>query len=149
MSDKTCVTLIGCKLADIGMEFIFQGKSSECEGCKLTNSCLNLEVGRRYKVLGLRGGIKQRCLIHESGVVAVEVTESPTTASIESRRAFNGSKIFYDYIDCDDYGCEFYNLCHPPGLKNGDKCTILKVTGDIPGECCSKGLSLKLAELKR
>lgn len=148
MSDKTSVTLIGNKLADIGMEFIFYGRSSDCEECKLTNSCLNLEEGRRYKVLGLRNGIKQNCKIHESDVVAVEVAETPTTASIESRRAFNGSKIFYDDIDCDEYGCEFYDLCHPSGLKNGDKCTILKVIGDMPGEC-SRGFSLKLAELKR
>lgn len=148
MSEKTSVTLVGSELVNNEMEFIFYGPASECEGCKLKNSCLNLEEGRRYKVLGPRGGMKQNCPIHESGVVAVEVIESPTTASIESRRAFNGSKIFYDHINCNENECEFYDLCHPMGIKNGDKCTILKVIGDLPGEC-PKGFSLKLAELKR
>ncbi|MDY6964563.1 MAG: UPF0179 family protein [Halobacteriota archaeon] len=148
MVEDTNVTLIGTKLAKIGNEFIYKGSSVECDSCKLKNSCLNLFIGKRYRILGLRGGTEHDCPIHDSGVVAVEVIESPVFTAIESRRAFNGSKIFFEHIQCDNKDCNAYELCHPTGLNDGDRYTISKVIGDISDDC-SKDLSLKLVELKR
>lgn len=149
MSEATTqITLIGTKLATMGMEFIFNGATQECENCKLKNSCANLEPGRRYRVLGLRGDLVHECPIHEEGVRAVEVTESPIIAAIDSRKAFAGSRTVLELPSCEDDRCNMFDLCHPIGLKNGDRCTIVDVVGDSPDEC-ELGLKLKLVELRR
>jgi len=149
MSEATTqITLIGTKLATIGMEFIFEGPTSECENCKLKNTCTGLEPGRRYRVLGLRGDLLHECPIHEEGVRAVEVIESPIIAAIDSRKAFAGSKTVLELPKCGNENCPMYELCHPVGLKEGDRCTIVEVVGESPEEC-SQGYKLKLVELKR
>jgi len=43
------ITLIGVGVAKIGTEFVFNGPVNECETCKLKNTCLNLDVGRRVQ----------------------------------------------------------------------------------------------------
>jgi hypothetical protein len=40
-----------------------------------------------------------------------------------------------------------YELCHPLGLMDGDKCTITNILGNIDDEC-AMGYSLKKVELK-
>jgi uncharacterized protein len=144
----TQITLIGIKLATIGMEFTFNGPTPECETCKLRNTCMNLEPDRRYRVLGIRGELVHECPIHESGVRAVEVTESPIIAALDARKAFPGSKIVFEPVECDVSGCRMYEICHPTGLKPGEKYTIVDVVGESP-EDCQKGNVLKLVELKR
>ncbi|MHC1631919.1 MAG: UPF0179 family protein [Methanotrichaceae archaeon] len=149
MSEATTqITLIGTKLARIGMEIIFNGPAQECENCKLRNSCTNLEPGRRYRVLELRGDLIHECPIHEDGVIAVEVTESPIIAAIDARKAFAGSKTVLELPKCGEYDCLMYDLCHPIGLKEGDRCTIVEIVGEAPEEC-SLGHKLKLVELRR
>ncbi len=145
---STQITLIGTKLATVGMEFTFNGSTPECETCKLRNTCMNLEPARRYRVLGTRGELIHECPIHEAGVRAVEVTESPIIAAIDTRKAFAGSKISFEAMKCDDPSCRMYDICHPSGLKDGEKCTIVEVAGEAP-EDCPKGSVLKLVELKR
>jgi uncharacterized protein (UPF0179 family) len=49
---STQITLIGTKLASIGLEFTFVGPTPECETCKLRNTCINLEPSRRYRIGG-------------------------------------------------------------------------------------------------
>lgn len=144
----TQITLIGTKLATIGMEFIFNGPTLECESCKLRNTCMNLEPGRRYRILSIKGELVHDCPLHEEGVRAVEVTESPTIAAMDARKSFAGSKIIYEPIDCDVADCRMYDICHPAGLKRGDRCTIVEVVGEAPEEC-TKGYTLKLVELRR
>jgi Uncharacterized protein conserved in archaea len=146
MKEETKVTLIGSKLANVGTEFIFVGASDECENCKLRNSCINLEKGRRYRVVGKRGDVLHGCVLHDGGVKAVEVVEAPLVATIEPKKAFSGSKITYEPIDCDIRDCEFFDLCHPEGIWRRDTCTITKVLGGI--DDCRKGYDLKLVELK-
>jgi uncharacterized protein len=145
---STQITLIGTKLATVGMEFTFNGPTPECEACKLRNTCMNLEPARRYRVLGTRGELIHECPIHEVGVRAVEVTESPIIAAMDTRKAFAGSKISFETMKCDDSSCRMYDICHPSGLKEGEKCTIVEVVGEAP-EDCPKGFVLKLVELKR
>ena len=146
--EDTIITLIGTRLAKIGMEFIFYGSAPECNNCKLKTTCMNLYEGRKYRTVNLRNGAKHECSIHDSGVCAVEVVESPTIVAIESRKAFNGSKIIFEPPHCIDAECSMYDLCHPTGLEEGMKYTINEVIGDAP-ETCPRGLSLKLVELKR
>jgi hypothetical protein len=146
--ERKITTLVGAKQAKVGEEFLFLGAVEKCKTCKLSNSCTNLEVGRRYRIEKVRKGIKHDCPIHEDGVCVVEVIEPAITAAIEARMAFEGSKIVFVISDCKERTCELYDFCHPLGLKNGDKCTISKVIGNTPVDC-KKGIPLKLVEIKR
>jgi uncharacterized protein (UPF0179 family) len=145
---STQITLIGTKLATIGLEFTFNGPTPECESCKLRNTCINLEPERRYRVLGIRGDLIHECPIHEAGVRAVEVAESPIIAAIDARKAFPGSKIVFEPTRCDHADCSMYEICHPAGLREGERCTIVEVVGEAPEEC-PRGNVLKLVEFKR
>ncbi len=142
------ITLIGVDLAKIGTEFIFNGPTAECEPCKLRNTCLNLAVGRRYRITAVRGNTEHKCALHDIGVRAVEVTESPCVVAIDSKNAFSGSKIVYKSSECETLDCKIYELCHPNGIEHGEKLVISAVVGDVP-EACVEGKSLKVVELKR
>lgn len=143
----TTITLIGTRLAKIGTEFFFNGQTPDCEGCRLKNTCMNLNKGSKYRIVSIRNSAKHDCAVHDSGVCAVEVVEAPLVVAIESRKAFNGSKIVFEPIQCENT-CSLYKLCHPMGLEKGDKGTITGVVGDAP-ETCPKGYSLKVVELSR
>ena len=141
------ITLIGVRLAKVGIEFVFNGPTSECEGCRLKNNCMNLDIGRRYRVVGTRD-THHECPLHDGGVYAVEVVEMLTIVAIESRKALEGSKISFDPPRCDKNVCSIYDLCHPLWLRPGDKCTINSIVGATP-ENCIDGHTLRLVELKR
>lgn len=144
----TIITLIGSEVAFEGYEFIFMGEATECKDCRLKNACLNLHEGSKYRLVALRDAPVHECPLHEGGVRAVEVVEAPFLVAIESRKAFGGSKVVYNPIECGEEECPMYELCHPSGLEEGDKCTITKVVGNPP-QSCPKGFSLKLVELER
>lgn len=141
------ITLIGSKLARPGTQFIYRGPAAECETCKLKNVCLNLDKNKKYQVMAVRNGNDHDCFLHDTSVRAVEVTPSPVIVSIESRKAFNGSRIVYEEMKCEA-GCASYELCHPQGLVDGDKYTIAKVFDEVPGSC-TRGLTLKKVELRQ
>jgi uncharacterized protein (UPF0179 family) len=145
---STQITLIGMKLATIGMEFTFLGPTPECETCKLRNTCINLEPNHRYRVLGVRGELVHECPIHEAGVRAVEVAESPIIAAFDARKAFPGSKIVFEPVRCDETECSMYEICHPSGLKAGERYTVVEVVGEAPEEC-PRGNVLKMVEFRR
>jgi uncharacterized protein (UPF0179 family) len=150
MEEGKIVTLVGATLANVGDEFIFLGASEKCEECRLKKSCTNLEVGRRYRIERVRNEIKHDCYIHEGGVRVVEVIEPPVKVAIEAKLALKGAKIVFDSVDCEETDYELFDLCHPLGLKEGDRCTILDVIGDVPSENkILKGQGLKLVEVKR
>lgn len=94
----TKITLIGSRLAREGLEFIFKGEMPECKKCRLKNTCLNLEPGRRYKVVRIKSQDIHECFLHDSGgVLAVDVSRAPITTSVESRKAVQGgAKIMYE-----------------------------------------------------
>ena len=140
------ITLIGSRLATVGNEFIFRGTPGECEKCKLKHTCLNLDKDKKYRIIGLRHGMDHECQLHDVSVRAVEVAACPIIVAIESRKAFNGSKILFEAPECDD-ACPKYAMCHPEGLASGEKYTIAGVMGEDPG-ACPKGLTLKIVELR-
>ena len=147
MSDKdTKITLIGSSLAKEGLEFIFEGESQECARCKLKNTCMKLEKGRRYRIVAVRGDTVHECFIHEGGVKAVDVVKAPIKATVGSRKAVEGSKVVYEIPKCKELDCDLYELCHPRGLRSGDKCTIIEINGSVDDECCL-GYSMKKVEL--
>ena len=147
-SGSSIVTLVGVPFAKVDQEFIFLGGTRKCEDCRLRSTCLNLEEGRRYKVESVREGIKHECPLHEDGVCVVEVVEAEIEAALEARKAVEGSKIVFEMPSCDEWTCDFYDLCHPAGLASGDKCTILSIF-DIGKTCPMRGNFLKKVLLKR
>ncbi len=147
MDEETIVTLIGTKLAKVGNEFIFRGGAKDCEGCKLHKTCLNLNIGSKYRITHVRNTGEFDCFVHDSGVCAVEVVEAPIKMAIESRKAIQGSKLVYEQ-ECEESDCEHYTLCFPPGLKKYEKFTIVDV-GDEVIDSCEKGKILKVVEVKR
>jgi uncharacterized protein (UPF0179 family) len=148
LKGNASITLIGVGLAKIGTEFVFNGPVNECETCKLKNTCLNLGVGRRYRIVTVRGNMKHDCALHDIGVKAVEVVESPSVVAIDSKNAFVGSRILFKPNECEVSDCKIYELCHPDGLVREEKYTITEVLGETPDKC-PEGKSLKLVELKR
>jgi uncharacterized protein len=146
MSENVTITLIGKRMANVGTEFIFRGPVEECDSCRLKNTCLNLDKNKKYKVVAVRNGQEHECMVHDTGVKAVDVSPASVVVAIESRKAFNGSRITYDPQKCQE-SCTLYMECHPEGLVPGDKYTISGVMEDISGQC-EKGLNLKKVELK-
>jgi uncharacterized protein (UPF0179 family) len=147
MTDNNTITLIGSRLAKEGEDFIFVGESRECVKCKLRRTCMNLDPGRKYRVVKLRGDTVHDCFVHEGGVLTVEVENSPIVAAIDSRKAVEGSKISYELPKCKEFDDSVYDILYPECLKEGDKCTVVKVLGPMD-EAMVPGCSLKKVELK-
>ncbi|APH39193.1 UPF0179 family protein [Methanohalophilus halophilus] len=142
--EDTMITLIGTQLAREGEEFIFEGEAPECEKCKLRNTCMNLEKGRKYVVRKIRTNTLHECFVHEQGAYVVDVAKAPIVAAIDSRNAVQGSTISYKEPKCDTDDQELYDLFHPAGIKNGDKCTVAEVMGNIESDKCSGHKKVKL-----
>ena len=142
------VTLIGMKLARVGVEFVFTATPDECENCRMRSTCTNLDEGRRYRVVKVRSGTGHDCPIHDGGVIAVEVIEPTIRAAIDSKTCFDRSKIIYEPKDCRFIDCKFREFCFPSGLIKGDKYVILNILGDLQDNCEDER-SLKVVELKR
>lgn len=140
------ITLCSKDWANVGVEFIFLGGKSECEGCKLSKTCLRLKNGVRYKIVGIREGEVFDCPLHDEGVVAVEVVEMPVIALIDSKLV-EGAKFQYQERICNK-NCSMQNLCKPPELRNGEYLIVQKIIGRAVDKCV-KNLNLVLAELKR
>jgi hypothetical protein len=143
---NTKITLIGSRLAREGLEFIFKGEMPECKKCRLKNTCLNLEPGRRYRIERVRSNDIHECFLHDNGVLAVDVSRAPILTTIESRKAVGGAKIGYELPKCDKKDCSMYTTCHPEGLSRGDKCKIVDVLESLDSKC-ETGYSLKKVKL--
>ncbi|MDD2440000.1 MAG: UPF0179 family protein [Methanosarcinaceae archaeon] len=146
IESDTKITLIGSRLAKEGLEFIFKGEMPECEKCRLRNTCLNLESGRRYRIERIRNNEVHKCFLHEGGVLAVDVSRAPVPATMESRKAVEGARFVYEPPKCDTKDCKEYESCHPQALLSGDKCKIVEVLENIDTECTA-GHSLKKVKL--
>ena len=147
MNEDTIVTLIGVRMAKPGVEFIFKGKSTDCNGCNLKSTCLNLEEGGHYKIVSIRNAAPLDCSIHDGGVQAVDVVEVPWKVFIESRKVYEGSTITYEPVNCDEKDCEMFEVCQHPGPVPGRKYKILKIAGEPDGECI-RDMSFKVVEMK-
>jgi len=135
------VTLIGEKLAKVDNEFIYIGPNNECRNCKLKTVCFNLKVGRKYKITNVREK-RHNCNVHEGTVAVVEVKELPITTSIDKNLS-EGSTVSIEKKECDNIGCENYDLCKIK-LQKDKKYKIIKTYEIIK---CPLGYELKKAEL--
>lgn len=139
------VTLIGETLAEVGTEFVYGGESVACEGCPYREQCLNLSVGRRYRVTAKRDSGTLECAVHATGVTAVEVEPAPVLANVDSNAAYAGSKATLEgkcpYTECPSHG-----FCEPAGAEFDEEYQITEVVGDPPHEHCMLDRDLTLVE---
>lgn len=140
------VTLIGTRLAEPGCEFVYRGESPACEGCPYRAQCLNLTVGRRYRVTGVRENTQVLdCAVHDEGVQAVEVEPAPVRANVPSRGVFAGSRASLAG-PCPHTDCPSHEYCVPEGADFDDEYRIEEVIGDPPHEYCALDRDLTLVE---
>jgi len=134
------ITLIGKELAKEGLEFQYLGPLLECRNCKLKNVCFNLDEGKWYRITGVRDK-EHDCKVHDEGkVVTVEVEELPVPLAVGAKGVVEGETLTFKPVNCKEYECEFYELCHPLGLREGTKIKIEKIVEDIK---CPKNKNLK------
>lgn len=139
------VTLIGETLAEVGTEFVYGGESAACEGCPYREQCLNLTVGRRYRVTGTRDSGPLECAVHAAGVTAVDVEPAPVLANVASNTAYAGSKAKLEG-SCPYTECPSHEFCEPAGSDFDTEYQIAEVVGDPPHEYCMLGRDLTLVE---
>ena len=134
------ITLIGKELAQEGLEFQYLGPLLECRNCKLKNVCFNLDEGKWYRITAVRDK-EHDCKVHDGGkVVTVEVEELPVPLALNAKGVVEGETVTFKPINCKEYDCEYYELCHPLGLRDGTKIKVEKIVEDIK---CPKNKNLK------
>lgn len=132
------ITLIGTSLAKKGLVFTFYGGSNKCESCRFKRTCLNLEKGRKYKITSVKR-VTHKCPLHKDGrVQTIEVEPATIRTAIETKKAYKGSTIIFRTPDCEK-DCENYDICHPEGLYNDDKCQIEEIGPEV---VCKNGNNL-------
>ncbi|MGM0591489.1 MAG: UPF0179 family protein [Halobacteriota archaeon] len=140
------VTLVGSRLADVGREFVYQGESTLCEGCPYRNQCLNLTVGTRYQITGVRENAQTlECAVHDAGVRAVEVEPAAIPANVASKVAFGGNKVTLPG-PCPHTDCPSHSYCVPEGADFETEYRIQKVLGEPPHDVCYLDRDLTLVE---
>ena len=138
------ITLIGEDQARIGNRFYYTGPQTECRDCKLKGVCFNLEPGHQYEVTSIRD-TKHECEIYDNGVRVVEIEKIPTLATVKKKYAIEGGMITYERNDCGRLGCDNYKLCHPIGLRDGDKRTIDEIEREVECPLDEKYVLVKLS----
>jgi hypothetical protein len=140
------VTLIGDRLASEGQEFVYEGPSDACEGCPYRKQCLNLDVGTRYRVTGVRDNAQLLdCAVHDAGVRAVEVEPAPVVANVPSKGAYAGSKSSLEG-PCPHTECPSHRYCVPDGADFDEEYRIAEVLGDPPHDFCYLDRDLTMVE---
>ena len=141
---KYIVTLVGKGLARVGAKFVHGRAAETCRKCNLYRVCIgNLEEGRVYEVVNVRDK-KHYCQLVKDYVYVVDVKEADIEANIKSSMAIEGAIITFKPIECN--GCELSRFCNPVGLKDGDKCKILKIIEKVS---CPKNIPLSKVLLRR
>jgi uncharacterized protein (UPF0179 family) len=142
----TTVTLIGTRLAEKGVEFVYEGESAACEGCPYRSQCLNLTSGRKYRVTSVRENASTLdCGVHDTGVTAVEVEPAPIRANVATSSAYAGSKVELEG-SCPHTSCPSHELCEPDGASFDTEYRIDEVVGDPPHDYCMLDRELTLVE---
>ena len=143
---KVLVTLVSINQAKEGFTFLHKGAAPKCEQCEYFRACVrNLEPERVYRVVGLREK-RVQCELAETDMMVVEAVESEIEAPVPSKQAIEGAIILFQKTECRMEDCESSEFCSPKGLLDGDRCQIVKITGNLQ---CPQGLSLARVVLQR
>ena len=136
------VTLIGEKIAEKDLEFIYLGPLDECKDCKLKNICFNLKLYHRYKITDIRTK-RHSCSVHTGDVIVVEVEHLPIRTAID-RKYPKGSSTQVSPLTCDQIQCSYYESCVNPAVQKNKKYKIDEIFESID---CPQGLKLHLVDL--
>jgi hypothetical protein len=140
------ITMIGVNQAKEGYVFVQLGASSRCLDCEFHKVCVqNLEVGRIYKVTGLRENVFP-CRLQGATMRVVEVVESEVKVALPSRLSIKSAVVVFKAQECSERRCENHGLCVPLGLVDGDRCVILQAGEKIP---CNEDSELVKVVLRR
>ena len=131
---KSKITLAGKNLAIEGMEFIYEGESPACEGCKLHKVCHNLRPRRRYRIVNVRTNTLHSCNVHNEGAYTVEVVVAPIKSAVPLERAILHSRVTFE-TNCTETGCPNFSLCNPEGAIEDEGYHIEEVFGDVEKPC--------------
>lgn len=137
------ITLVGESIAKEGNKFYYLGSQTECRECRLKTVCFNLEQNGQYEITSLRDQT-HNCLMTEETVRVVEVKKISRISTVPKKIAIEGSIITLDVPSCEQMDCSYYQMCHPAGIENKCKFTIVEVNNDIN---CPIGEKLVLIEI--
>jgi len=136
------VTLIGEKLAKENGEFVYLGPQNDCKNCKLKTVCFNLKPGGHYKITKVRDK-RHSCSVHDGNAAVVEVIEMPIITAID-KKISEGSITKIVKKECDNIGCEHYDLCFSIKIQQDKQYKVKKTYESIE---CPEGYELQKAEL--
>jgi uncharacterized protein (UPF0179 family) len=121
------ITLVGKRIASVGNQFVFSGKTDECRECTLRKVCCDkLEAERVYVIVDVRERF-HTCPLHEEGVQLVEVEEASMKITVPSQQLFEGAVFTFHPIACNQWNCPNNEACNPQGLYEGDRVHIEKI----------------------
>ena len=125
-------TLLDKSVARKGYRFIFR-KNKACYACKYKNICLDkLHEDRVYEVLSVKKPREKIiCPITGNEVYFVRVKLTEITTAISSEKAIDGIVTLWREPSCENYKCNYRDVCFPSGLLDGDKIRVVKVLGRI------------------
>jgi hypothetical protein len=136
------VTLIGEKIAEEGVEFVYLGPSKDCRSCKLKTVCFNLKQGRHYRITKVREK-RHACSLHDGNAAVIEVQELPILTTVD-KKIDEGYTAKIEEKACQNIGCPHYPLCHNVAIQKNKNYKIIKVYDSI---YCPQGYELKKAEV--
>ncbi len=140
------ISLIGSDLSVEGLEFTFLGPLNACSECRIKNACFNLEPGRSYRIIKVRGQENPCLIFNTNKVKAVEIEELPEYANIQyGRKLQEGSVVSIKSMNCDYITCKNIEKCNASNLRNETKATLLKINGKLE---CPKGYDIRRVEIK-
>ncbi|MEM0011053.1 MAG: UPF0179 family protein [Candidatus Bathyarchaeia archaeon] len=143
---KIIVTMLSASQSRVGETFIYKGAGEKCYECKYFNVCAgNLREGRIYKVVNVRKKALN-CEAYDIEMRVVDVVEAEINAAIPSKQAIEGVILTFYPQKCEEENCKNYALCLPEGLRESDRCEIVKIYGKLS---CPRGLQLMKALLRR
>jgi Uncharacterized protein conserved in archaea len=137
------LTLVGDDAVKEGHLFYFMGSQPECEDCKLKTICMSLEEGTLYKVIAVRKQTHD-CALTEHKVRVTEIEKVPQDVLVPKKFAIEGSLMTFQEIDCKKLDCDNYLRCHPPGIKEGRKYSIVALEGNAKCQINEKLVHAKL-----
>lgn len=114
------------EIAEVGRTFDYLGPDPLCENCKVRMICFNLEEGARYRITFLRPTFHD-CEAAEGRVRVAEVERVPREACVDAKGAMEGATVTFNRPECEHIGCPHYRECHPEGIADGAKVTIVSM----------------------
>ena len=142
---KKKMTILGPAQARLGYLFTFKEIPKLCLVCEYKKACLeNLDKERIYTVKKITSN-ELHCILRKSKGILVEVEEADIDLLIRAEIAIPSAVLTYEPPICPE-NCPNYKLCHPLGLKPGDRYMITEVKKLAS---CPKGTELVSVKAQR